>query len=61
MGLFGELLSLPLKFVNLPLKIVDEVVFDGDSMLSAPLDAVNELPKHIGNSVDKAIEKTIKE
>lgn len=55
MGFFGELLSLPLKVVNLPLKIVDEVVFDGDKMLSAPLDAVNKGVKHVGDSVDKVV------
>ena len=61
MGLIGDLFSIPLRLANLPMKIVDEVVFDGDEMLSAPLDAINEGVKYVGDSVDRAIEKSFED
>jgi len=44
MGLFGELLSLPIKIVNIPLKAVEEV---SDVPISAPLDAVSDFIEDI--------------
>ena len=46
MGLFGKLLSLPVKLVNVPLKVVDDLITcedtrDKDRMLSKPLNLVS--------------------
>ena len=37
MGIFGDLLSLPVQIVNLPLKVVDKCL---DTEVSEPLDEV---------------------
>ena len=49
MGLFGRLLSLPVKVVNLPFKIVEEVldVPEDERVMSKPLDAVADVLEEI--------------
>ena len=50
MGLFGEIFSLPVKLVNVPLKIADKVTekLDGTPMgFSEPLDDIAEEVEHL--------------
>ena len=49
MGLFGELLSLPIKIINVPIKTIEKLTWaedDEDCILSKPLDILaNEIKK----------------
>jgi hypothetical protein len=42
--MFGKLLTLPIRLLNVPLKVVDRIVLDSDGpdedVLSVPLDVV---------------------
>ena len=44
MGLFGDLLSLPVKIVNAPLKALEDLVDtnEGDRIISKPLEKLAE-------------------
>lgn len=45
MGLFGSLLSLPVKVVNVPMKVIDEVI--GEKVFSAPLSTVAKVVEKV--------------
>lgn len=49
MGLLGDLLSIPVKIINVPIKVVEKLTWaedDEDCILSKPLDILaNEIKK----------------
>ena len=52
MGLLGDLLSTTVNIVNIPAKVIDEVIFDdntdrGESTISAPLDVLSKVVKKV--------------
>ena len=50
--MFGKLLSLPFRLVNVPLKIVDEILLP-EPVVSVPLDVVADAIEEVLDDQDK--------
>lgn len=50
-----ELFRIPLKIANIPFKVVDNLIFDGDDIFSCALEEANKVPEAIGEAIDDAV------
>ena len=53
MGLLGDLLSLPVKILNVPARVADEILFEGDKTLSKPGSILAKKLEEVDEKEDK--------